>query len=516
LLKTLFGKLALVLLLLFTLIGVAHTFLTFFTTQRHIKEISQRLHHGLARNLVAEQILMQDGQINQEALEDIFHTLMVINPSIECYLLSSTGDILAFSAPPGTVKRKQVSLEPIHRFLAGGIELPILGDDPRDETRQKIFSASPVPIEPETPATIRETASRPAGPSAGDSPQGYLYIVLGGQEYDSAAEMLQGSYILRLSTGLAVGGLAGALLGGLFLFNVLTRRIHLLAESMDRFRQAQYAAPPDLSSWAKSESGDEIDKLAISFEQMAERISEQMRQLEEKDQLRRALVANVSHDLRTPLATLHGYLETLLLKESQLDPDERKRYLTIATRHSERLGTLIGELFELSKLDSRETELQTEPFSIPELVQDVIQDFQLVARKGGIELQAEFDPNLPFVRGDIRLIERVLDNLLENALRHTSDKGTVTVSLAHDNDRIRVDVRDTGSGISDEDVEHVLDRFYRAKADGSRSTEGSGLGLAISKRILELHGSTIDVRSQAGEGTTFTFHLPLFDPRNRE
>jgi signal transduction histidine kinase len=319
--------------------------------------------------------------------------------------------------------------------------------------------------------------------------------------------MLRGSYIFRLSTGLVVGGLAGALLGGLVLFNIITRRVQRLAVSMDRFRGGDYTEPPDLSAWGKKSQGDEIDQLAVSFEQLAERISDQMQELEAKDQLRRILVANVSHDLRTPLATLHGYLETLLLKDPQLEREERRRYLEIATRHSERLGKLISELFELSKLDSQETELHREAFSLAELAQDVTQEFQLVARDREIELGVQLEPQLPFVWGDIRLIERAVENLVDNALRHTPPGGSVTVALRRENDRIRVDVRDTGCGIPSEALSHIFDRFYRVKQDHNSENEGAGLGLAITKRILELHDSAIQVTSETGHGTTFTFHL---------
>lgn len=508
-LKTLYGKLGVVLLVLLVLIGVSYVFLTLFTAKRNIREVTQKLHENLAQKLVAERILMRGGRVDEEALENIFHMLMVINPSIEVYLLSPEGEILSYSAPPGTVKRESISLEPVHRFLSGAEALPILGDDPRDSSRQKIFSVSPVPIEADVSIDPTSAAPRDAPVDTGQNLEGFLYIVLGGQEYDSAAEMLQASFILRLSTGLAAGGLLATLFGGLVLFNLLTRRLRVLAGSMDRFRHSQYTELPARSTWKPLENGDEIDQLALSFDQMAERIGEQMGALEEKDQVRRTLVANVSHDLRTPLATLHGYLETLLLKEDQLVPVERRRYLETAVRHSERLGKLISELFELSKLDSSEADLHVEPFSLAELVQDVVQDFRLIADAKTIQLSAHFDQDLPFVRGDISLIARALENLVENAVRHTPSEGSVTVTLLPDNSRIRVEVRDSGCGISPEDLEHIFDRFYRVTSGSAGGSEGAGLGLAITKRIMELHDSSVEIESQLNEGTTFRFSLPV-------
>jgi two-component system OmpR family sensor kinase len=489
--RTLYGKLTVFLLVLFAVLGSAYVLLTVFTTKRHIQEVNQQLNRGLAEHLVSEKILMQDGRINQAVLEDVFHMLMVINPNIELYLLGPEGDILAFSAPPGTVQRERVSLEPIHRFLSASSVLPILGDDPRGRTRQKIFSVAPI---------------APGG--EGSTVGGYLYIVLASEEYDSAVEMLGESYILRLSLGIAAGGLLFALLGGLAGFRVLTRRLHALAASMDDFRRQHLRGDDGAEDVRGRRSGDEIDQLAGSFEEMARRIDEQMQQLEEKDALRRGLVANVSHDLRTPLATLHGYLETLSLKEATLAPAERREYLEAAIRHSERLGRLIDELFELAKMDAGETRPHTEAFSMAELVQDVVQEFQLRAAERGIRLEARPAADLPFVEADIGMVERVLENLLENALRHTPAQGRVTVRTIPDGQLLHVEVEDTGSGISPTDLPRIFDRFYRASSDGS-SVGGSGLGLAISKRILELHGCPIEARSTPGQGTTFAFGLPV-------
>jgi two-component system, OmpR family, sensor kinase len=490
--RTLYAKLAAVLMGLFCLIGIFHILLTLFTTQLHLQEVSQKFNRTLAEHLVSKNILMTDGRLNAPVLKDIFHMLMVINPSIEIYLLDPNGRILAFSAPPGKVKRRAVSLEPVRRFLSRAPAFPILGDDPRDAGRKKIFSVSPIP------------ASGPV--------EGYLYVILGGEEYDSMAQMLRGSYILRLSIGAVIGGLLFAMLAGLILFNLMTRRLKRLASAMEVFKQSDFSEPLSASSLPIGRAGDEIDQLGETFQRMMDRIVHQMNKLKETDALRRELVANVSHDLRTPLASLHGYLETLLLKEGSLTPEEHRAYLEIANRHSERLGKLVSELFELAKLDSQETRPRIEPFSLSELVQDVVQKFRLSAENKNIRLRAELRGDLPFVSADIGLIERVLENLIENALRHTPPDGRVTVSLMNGNDRITVQTADTGCGIPSEEIPHIFDRFYRVGQRRTEGSDGAGLGLAIAKRILELHGSEIRAESGVRGGAVFTFSLPVYNP----
>lgn len=279
---------------------------------------------------------------------------------------------------------------------------------------------------------------------------------------------------------------------------------------MEAFTQSDFSDPVNLSSHSNTTSRDEIDRLGVTFSQMADRILQQLTKLKQTDRLRRELVANVSHDLRTPLASLQGYLETLLLKEGKLTPQEQRNYLEIATKHSERLGKLVYELFELAKLDSHETQLHLEAFSLGELVQDVTQKFQLAAEKRRILLQTDFSADLPFAWADIGLIERVLENLIENALRYTPEGGTVTVALIRGDEKITVQVSDTGCGIPQGDIPYIFDRFYRAEKNQPERLSGAGLGLAIAKRILELHGSPIEVNSTLNVGTTFTFPLSVY------
>jgi signal transduction histidine kinase len=186
-------------------------------------------------------------------------------------------------------------------------------------------------------------------------------------------------------------------------------------------------------------------------------------------------------------------------------------YLEIALRHGERLSRLIGELFDLGKLVSQEISLQREPFSTGELVQDVLQKFQLAASRKGIRIEASLGEGLPFVLADIALIERVLQNLIENALRYTPEGGVIRVNLALENGTIAVQVSDSGPGIPAEQLPSIFDRFYQVENPmGSGAGSGpAGLGLAIAKRILELHGSHITATSTPGVGTTFTFDLPI-------
>lgn len=229
----------------------------------------------------------------------------------------------------------------------------------------------------------------------------------------------------------------------------------------------------------------------------------------ENSYLRRDLIANVSHDLRTPLVSMRGYLEVLAGKGDTLAPAQRRHYLEIAVRQSERLSSLVDELFELAKLDFKGVTLRREPFQLAELASDVLQKFQLAADAKEVALALDARPGLPCVDADLGLMERVLENLVANALRHTPPGGRVEVRLRRAGDRLQTEVADTGRGIAAADLPYIFERFYRGGPDRHRAADGAGLGLAITQRILELHGSAAEVASEPGRGTCFAFGLPV-------
>ena len=338
-----------------------------------------------------------------------------------------------------------------------------------------------------------------------DRYEGYLYVVLASEAYDSVVQRLQGSHILRLSVLVTSLALVLAAVAGVVLFSHLTRRLRTLADVMDTFRRSDFSTPVRLEK--RPGNGDEIDILTETFESMSDRIIQQVRTLKQTDELRRELVANVSHDLRTPLASLAGYIETLQLKEGRLTDEERDQYLAVARRQSERLATLVEELFELARLESRDMEPELEPFPLPELVQDVVMGFRLEAENKGVTLDLERPDEVPLVSADIGLIQRALQNLIGNALTHTEEGGRVSIVIEPIPDKVAVRIEDTGCGIPDEELKQIFDRFYQARNHGEKQSTAGGLGLAIVKRILELHGSAVEAASTVGEGTVFTFSL---------
>lgn len=479
--KLVFTLLGLLLLLSAGFIGFA-----IWSTPLFLQELNQKLNLNIANNILKEKKLLVNNKVNDDAMKSIFMGLMVVNPMIEVYLIDPKGKILSYAAPMRVVKRKSVDIAPIKEFLQASNKLPILGNDPREFGRNKVFSA----------AEIKQNGKL----------QGYLYVVLGGEAYDSAVELIESSYMIRLWVGAIGISLLIASISGILIFRVITRRIRQLANGMEQFKQYDFKHSVDLPQRYDGRPGDEIDMLGATFKEMSERIIQQMKQLEHNDTSRRELIANVSHDLRTPLASLQGYLETLTLKYDELDDDEKKHYLNITWQHSQRLRRLISELFELSRLESLDTDLELEPVSMSELIQDVTQKFQLAANRKKITLSTHIPNEAAFVSADIGLMQRVLENLIDNAIKYTPQGGKVFVELINNHNGVGIRVTDTGYGIPKKDLPHIFERFYRVNKH--RNTDGTGLGLAIANRIIKLHKSTIKVDSHPKTGTTFSFRLP--------
>ncbi|MFK7976059.1 MAG: sensor histidine kinase [Halioglobus sp.] len=473
-------------LFLFIALGAVLIYVTTVTSDRYALEVTQRLNRDIAIHAAEDMPLFDKGVVNKVALKELAHHVMFINPIVEVYLLDLEGNILSHALPYDTVLIDKVEMAPLLDFMEKKQRLPIFGDDPRNPGQQQVFSISPVMSE---------------GVQAG-----YLYTVLGGRSYAGLRESLRENYNLRAGALTIASSLLVAIAIGALLFGVLTRPLQRLVQKVRAYRETTLDPQLDLPLDPKPKN--EIDELNIAVAAMSQRIDQQIQALEESDKTRRELIANVSHDLRTPLASMQGYLETLLLKSASLDEQQQEHYLRIAHKHSRRLNDLVRELFELSKLESNSAQPKLEPFSLMELVQDTMQDFELKAAERNITLNASCEDNSLVVVADIAMIHRVLDNLLENAIRHTPKGGEVSLGICNDNNKVRIEVKDTGQGISAHDIPHIFDRFYRPEDTTTFESERTGLGLAIVKRIVELHRSKVDVFSEPNQGTAFVFWLP--------
>jgi signal transduction histidine kinase len=447
----------------------------------YAQEVNQHLNRDLAANLaVMMQEFLQDGTINEAGLEDLVHSLMVINPSIEVYLLDTNGKILSYVAPEKVVKLDRVSLGPVRNFLEPSGRKVIYGDDPRNPGKTKIFSAAEL---------IQH-----------DRLTGYIYIVLASQEYDSAASLVRGSYMMGLSIRAILTILIGSALVGLLALWFIVKKLNLITRGMQQFKEGKLQTRIDVKS------NDDLDQIGIVFNSMADTIERNIDELKGIENLRKELISNISHDLRTPIASIQGYAETLILKKDTLTTEEQEKYLGIIYKNCDSLQELVTNLFELSKLQADQVTLNREPFSIGELVHDVANKYRILSQKKGVSINTIVSKDTPVVHADVLLIDRVLQNLIDNAIRFCTEGDSINIEVsAAGIDQVSINIADTGAGIPQDHLPHIFERYFKKDERGG----SSGLGLAIVKRIIDLHETSINVNSTVGKGTSFRFSLPV-------
>ena len=317
----------------------------------------------------------------------------------------------------------------------------------------------------------------------------------------TARLMFSDEHDLILGTVLLLfaGGIAMAL--GYILSSALTERVRLVEKA------ANQLAEGNLEIRVPVDGRDEIASLAKSFNQMAEELQAAAIQRHQLDTLRSDLIVWISHDLQTPLASVSAILEALADGVID-DPELAQRYLSTAKKDLRALSLLIDDLFQMAQLDAGGLKLNRELISIWDLISDTLESFASQAKQRQIDLSGEVSPTVEMVYLDAQRIGRVLNNLIDNALRHTPAGGKVTVKGYKIDSVIEIAIYDTGGGIPPEDLPYVFDRFYRGEKSRSRASGGSGLGLAIAKGIVEAHGGEITVMSRPGN-TSFTFRLPV-------
>ena len=281
-----------------------------------------------------------------------------------------------------------------------------------------------------------------------------------------------------------------------------------LSSRIERVRAGtERVADGELGSEVKVEGHDEVAGLAADFNRMARAL--QVAAEREVENSRRDLVAAVSHDLRTPLAATRALIEALADGVAD-DPETERRYLSSASRELEHLSRLVDDLFELARIDAGMLELTLEETSLHDMISDTISSFQPQAEQKGVRLLGEVCTDVDPVLANTPKLQRVLHNLVSNALRHTPPDGAVTLSAEPEGRVARVEVSDTGEGIAAEDLPHIFEPSFRIEQSRTRiedATAGAGLGLAIARGLVLAHGGTMDVWSEPGRGSSFRFTL---------
>jgi len=480
--RTLYWRISVTFLVLLALIGLSYICTTTRLSNTYFQQINQRLNRNTATDIVSHSTSFRNGKVDETGMAELFHNIMAINPSLEVYLLAPDGTILSYYAPVKKIVLNRVNLVPVREFIEKSGTLFIKGDDPRHPGLKKVFSAAPILSK---------------GVIAG-----YIYVVLAGEEYDNTINHLRSNYMLQIGSRAMLITLMFAFSIGLVIFWFITKNLGQIVEVMQKFKQG------NLSARIKIQSKGDVREISRMFNEMADILTQNIRKLKEVEVLRRELVANISHDLRTPISIVQGYVETLMIKGNTLSPAESRRYLNTIYESIQKLEKLVNELFELSKLEANQIQPVREPFFISELVSDISNRYQLMAKDKSIVIDTRLSKEQQRVFADVSLIERVIQNLIDNALKFTPSGGKVIVQTSHAERGIKVSVSDSGIGIPEEEKELVFGRYYKGH-NFKKYKNNTGLGLAIAKKILDLHDASLVLNSRINEGSSFAFELPF-------
>ncbi len=477
----LFWKITAVFSGLLIVLGIVFVAIASRFSKSYYMAAHQELYGDIARHLATFTQPFKNGQPDTSVTHDIIHSTMVANPSVEVYLLDTAGNIKDYVVPDTTVQMHQVNIEKVKQWIgATNMQRP-LGDNPKQPGEPGIFSAAPV--------------------YENGHLAGYVYAVLASEKQKAILHALDNNLYIRLASYMFYAALVVAFIVGIVTFFLITDSICRIAGVVKRFKEGDYSAR--IEGYDKGNLG----MLTSTFNEMADVIVDNIDKISATDRFRQELIANISHDLRTPLSIMQGYVETLMMKKDQLDAKDIDKYLTIVYDSNRKLSVLVEQLFQYARLEANLVTPQKESFMIDELASDILSSYQLKADNRNIRLQLDKSGNLPPVFADLALTERVFQNLLDNAFKFTNDGGSVTVKLTQSRAGIKVQIIDTGIGIAAEEQSLIFERYKQLKKDHT-TQKGMGIGLAIVKKILELHQASIDVFSEPGKGTTFKFELP--------
>jgi len=451
-------------------------------------ESEQQLHLSLAANLARDNPILQQGVYDHKALKNLFHTLMILGPAFEFYFVDPQGNLLTHSLDNSSIKRKKIDLVPLIQLTQNKAPLPIYGEDPRHISRKKVFSAAPV--------------------FNGTNLQGYLYVIVAGERYDNTYSKQQRNLHTELSIVFATSAIFFLFVVMLSLFRYFTNPLRYLISDIKALKAVDFnKSKVKLHPW-KDNSQNEVHQLGSVFHEMVQQINKQLEQLKKTDIYKRELLADISHDLRTPLASLQGYIETLAIKGEALSIEHRNKFINTALKNSSQLKMLIDQVFELAHLEGGQVSMNSENFNLTELLYDVAAKFTLKAEKNMVNIQISPEFSELQLHSDIGKLERVLTNLIDNAIRHTGEGGRIDLIIYEPNDTEHfLIVKDNGTGIKGEEIAYIFDPRYRASNAIEGENKHVGLGLAITQKLLELLKCDIKVHSEMTQGTCFTINI---------
>lgn len=468
--------------MLITTLSAVFIIITYISTSYFYDETTQLLNKDVATHIAKFTSPFEGASINKQKADSIFYNAMVISPSIEVYFLDTTGKIIYYESPDSSIKQWQIPLSNINRLIASKGKEFITAPDPKNPRENKIFSA----------AAVRSKGKK----------IGYIYVILGSKEYSTTNEMLIKSHIviLALRTFLIITFLTALI--SFFFIRRLKRKYNSIIDVFEQYQSGNFKAR------FTTEAHDEFAPITNSFNTMADLQSYNINQLKIAATERKNFFANISHDLRTPLSIASGYTETLLAqKGNQIDAAQQKNYIQLIHKKLKQVEEMVMQLFELSRLDSINFTAKKEPFVFSEILGEIVLSFKINAGKRNIQLDCINCHEMSWINADVKMIDRVIQNLIENAIKNTPDNGKILIEVQRAGNQLNVLLENTGNPLPKDLLQWINNETGSLP---QRPSGNNGLGLAIVKRILELHDYKFVAKTNTGLGNQFSFNMNVY------
>jgi signal transduction histidine kinase len=451
-----FSRIGIFVFLIIAVLGVLFVYVTYTATSDYYQGSTQLLNKDIAQHIATLSAPFSSAGIDHKKADSVFNSTMIISPNTEVYFLDTMGNVKYYYAPDSLIKERKVPVDKIETYLSDHLHL-IKNTDPRDPGTPKIFSAAPVMI--------------------GDQKIGYIYVILAGMEYRSVAEFVFKSQVGGWATKVFFIIILATVIFSLLYTTRLQKRFNHVIHVLDQFKEG------NLNVRFNINERDEFFPIADAFNKMVAMLHENFTRLKLLEDERKNFLANISHDLRTPLAVARGYTETLLI-ENTSGRKEQESHLEMILSKIMQVERLVLQLFELSKMESVNFTPQKEPFVFSEILQETIKGAELQAKAKDITIDCENCEDSTLIDADISMMERVIQNLLENALKYTDKNGSIRISLSRETERLVLRLENSGTPLSDELLNWINDE---TGDDMIKRPKQAGLGLALVKRILHLH-----------------------------
>jgi signal transduction histidine kinase len=481
----LFSRILLMVFALITVLCLTFVFVAYLSVIHFYQASTQLLNKDVAAHIAKFTSPFDKDGLNKQKADSVFYQAMVISPSVEVYFLDTTGRVIYFHGAPDEVRQPVISMENIREYLNHNGQIYIKGPDPRDPSDQKIFSA----------ATVQGSSGI----------IGYIYVILGSTEYRSVTNLIFKSHAAGILLEIFLFILLATIVLTLLYVNRLERNFRKLISFLKKFESG------DLSARFQEDDKNELTPVTQAFNKMAGMLVDNIDKLKRAEAERKDFTTNISHDLRTPLAIARGYAETLSmsLENKQEGLSENAGYSKLIISNIQTVEHMVQQLLDLSKMESAGMNLHKQPFVFSEIVQEFIHSFSLTAQGKKIDIKCVECKNASWIHADIHMMERVVQNLLTNALKFTPEYGQVRIELKNQQNELVFEISNQADPMPDALLVWLNDN----KPDAANTRPHShGLGLVIVKTILQLHRFPMHAEFTDGVGNNISFRMPVTNP----